>query len=141
MTDDPQPSPPLQEPFGRQRGLRGHPGPARAFVAVALISQIIWQTRLSLMAPFRIPDYLAAFSGFGGPAPAITRLLGKIWPFLWLGPLLSLLLTVDLLRRRVIPTSRAVAVLIIAVMLTFLMTVLFYEGMLGPALKAAAILR
>jgi hypothetical protein len=90
---------------------------------------------LSLTARIQTPIYSGLFNDLGCELPGITKLLSKTYRYFGIAPIIGIILTVDLIRRKTIRLPHAALVLIFLFVVGFALKIVLSEGVTAPMLK------
>jgi hypothetical protein len=104
----------------------------RLYMAITLFAVVFWQAWVSLAALVQVPIYLGMFKDLGGELPGITKLLLQAYKYFWIAPIIGVILTVDLIRRRTIRPLHAALILILLFAAGFALKIVLSEGVSAP---------
>ncbi|MCP4150895.1 MAG: hypothetical protein GY757_24325 [bacterium] len=104
----------------------------RGYVGISFAVVLIWQLYQLILMFKQTPLIMQSLSNLGAELPIITNLYLSIYNWFVILPVITIVLIIDMLRRKSIPKTCSIIAFGAVALLTLLMQMLFSQAMFAP---------
>jgi hypothetical protein len=115
--------------------LKDSPRLVKAYVGVSFLAVCLWQLYLLVIVYLRTPDMEGMLDALGMDLPKISALFLSAYPYLLILPVITIILGLDLVRRKSIPFTYGLICFVFVVLATLAFQAWTVEAFYTPIFK------